>query len=252
MRIWDAFLFSNEWDCLDIRLHELEGIVHRHVLVEAETTFQGNPKPARFHDRAGHGHWPITAFKIDIKGSASTWDREAAQRNALLRALEEAGAADEDWALTSDADEIPSGQVLKEMAAGGELPFPQTSFEQRLYFYYVNNRCTTQVWHGTQLTTVAELRERRPQGARDCRNSAPTVYGGWHFCNLGDVDFMIEKLESFSHDELNTPEYKDRDFLTKLIAERRVIDGRRDMPFSLDEDDLPKWVASERRDLFCD
>ena len=46
----DGFLFNNEFDLLEIRLHELYPVVDAFVLVEAAFTFQDKPKPLYFRD----------------------------------------------------------------------------------------------------------------------------------------------------------------------------------------------------------
>lgn len=44
-RIYDCFLFFNELEILDVRLHELYDHVDKFVIVESVETFRGNPKP---------------------------------------------------------------------------------------------------------------------------------------------------------------------------------------------------------------
>ena len=44
--VWDAFIFNREFDCLDMRIHELRGLVHRHLLIESNTTFPGRREAA--------------------------------------------------------------------------------------------------------------------------------------------------------------------------------------------------------------
>ena len=62
--IYDTFLFFNEFDLLDIRLHELDAVADKFVLVEATRTHSDQPKPlyyaenreryAAFHDKIIH------------------------------------------------------------------------------------------------------------------------------------------------------------------------------------------------------
>lgn len=253
--IWDAFIFDNEFDCLDIRLHELEGAVYRHMLVEADGTFQGNPKPYRFKERRGdYADYPLMSAQVNLTGGYSPWEREAAQRDAIYDAIVSAGGLDSDWVLVSDADEIPSAATLREMASHGEvLPWGQVGFLQRLYFYGVDNLCTSEEWHGTQAMRMGNLKSRSPQVVRDLRNNAPTVEpGGWHFCNLGDAEWLRNKIQSFSHTELNRPDITDIEFLADKIRNREVIDPPAGgMTFELNADGLPDYVTKHRRDLFC-
>ena len=44
MTVYDAFLFSGEFDLLYLRVSELAPVVDHFVVVEATTTFQGRPR----------------------------------------------------------------------------------------------------------------------------------------------------------------------------------------------------------------
>lgn len=249
--IFDCFMFSNEWDCLEIRLHELSGVVDRFVLVEGDLTFQGNPKPLEFEQRMDEfSDWPIIHVAVTDQGKwpdSGPWEREAHQRNSMIRGFTE--AAEEDMVMVSDADEIPRPSAVKEAEQRLEQGSFQVGFEQTLYFYQVNNRCQMP-WHGTQAMTAAGCRMRNPEGARSARSITDEVEdAGWHFCNLGDVDWLIGKIESFSHTEVNEPQFKNREHLVNCIENSLVIDGRTDMEFEVDEEGLPDYLLENRERL---
>jgi hypothetical protein len=240
--IFDAFIFRDEFDCLEIRLHELSSVVDHFVLVEGDLTFQGNPKALEFEKRKEEfTDWPIVHVAVtDWPITDDPWVREAHQRNAILHGIFE--AADEDMVLISDADEIPRPSAVKAAEKRLKQGSFQVGFEQALYFYQVNNRCEMP-WHGTQAMTAAGCRMRNPEGARSARSITDEVKNaGWHFCNLGDVDWLIDKIESFSHTEVNEPHIKDREHLEKCIEQGLVIDGRTDMEFELDDEGLPAYL----------
>ena len=48
VRVLDAVLMSSELDLLEIRLHELSGVVDRFFIVESNATFTGLPKETYF------------------------------------------------------------------------------------------------------------------------------------------------------------------------------------------------------------
>lgn len=48
--IVDCFTFFNEFDILEIRLHEMDPWVDLFVLVESAETFSGNSKPLWFEE----------------------------------------------------------------------------------------------------------------------------------------------------------------------------------------------------------
>jgi beta-1,4-mannosyl-glycoprotein beta-1,4-N-acetylglucosaminyltransferase len=43
--IYDCFMFCDELDLLEIRLHELADLVDKFVVVEGDLTLSGKPKP---------------------------------------------------------------------------------------------------------------------------------------------------------------------------------------------------------------
>ncbi len=50
VKVYDAFLFSNELDILEIRLQELKDVVDKFVIIESNTTFTGVEKPFMLSD----------------------------------------------------------------------------------------------------------------------------------------------------------------------------------------------------------
>lgn len=107
--IYDCFTFFNELELLEVRLHELSGVVDKFVLVEATQTFTGRPKPlyyaenrerfSRFHEQIIH------VIVDDSPKSDNPWTIEHFQRNCIARGLTQ--CRPDDWIMVSDADEIP-------------------------------------------------------------------------------------------------------------------------------------------------
>jgi hypothetical protein len=250
--IYDAFIFSHEFTCLDIRLHELESVVDKFVLVEADWTFQGDPKRLEF-TRADDCTDKYYEIPIDVKRltgdphpNGSSWAREATMREGILEEL--AFAADDDYVILSDVDEVPAARTVEDAIKKlkEERP-PSVAFQQESRFYWLNNRVLEMDYKGSQIMTVATLRRNGVQRMRDNRWEAPSVPWGWHFCNLGDADNFIRKLKSFAHEELNTPKNTDREFVEKLISERRVLDDAYQCIIA--NQGLPTWVDEHRDEL---
>lgn len=84
------------------------------VLVEATTTFSGEPKPLYFAEaRARFARWADKIVHVvvdDMPKGADAWDAERFQRDACVRGIET--AAPDDLILLSDVDEIPKPEVL--------------------------------------------------------------------------------------------------------------------------------------------
>src|SRR5438105_1443502 len=126
--IYDCFTFFNELELLEIRLHELETVVDRFVLVESTRTFSNEPKRlvydankrqfARWNDRITH------VIVNDMPQSDNAWDLEHHQRNAIGRGLTQCELGD--TILVSDVDEIPhAGLVERLRGERGVLIFQQ-------------------------------------------------------------------------------------------------------------------------------
>src|SRR3954469_17192036 len=116
--IYDCFTFYNELDLLEARLHEHGRFVDRFVIVEATTTFQGQPKPLWYAENAGR-FAPFAAriehivvdFPPRVRNRLAlrrnqTWGREHYQRDQIALGLRHARR--DDLILVSGVDEIIS------------------------------------------------------------------------------------------------------------------------------------------------
>lgn len=209
--IYDCFTFFNELDLLELRLNELDPVVDRFVLVEATRTFSGKPKPLVFEaEKSRFERFLSKVEHVVVRDlpsePASAWEREAAQRDAILSGL--SGARPNDVVLVSDVDEIPRAAAVRHFVeAKGEA----ASFYMPTFYYKLNVKNVR--GEVLQPLTVALRRSilRTPQEARLWRFGLPGIPdAGWHFSYLGDVAAIQRKIEAFSHQEFNTPEVKGR------------------------------------------
>lgn len=228
--IYDCFMFFNELDLLEIRLYELCDVVDYFVLVEATKTHTGKDKPLYYWENRDR-FWefqdeiiyicvedmPITKGEIEatltnqdrhwIESKYQTednWVRERFQRNAIMRALQDADP--EDIIIISDADEIVRASALQE--ALPNLCEGSNAVEQTLNTYYINWRCTNMPWWGSKIIRRKFLTgETTPSEVRFHTPACKYIYnGGWHFGYLGGADAIREKIKAFAHQEFNTPE----------------------------------------------
>ncbi len=203
-RVFDCFIFFNEFELLEIRLNELNSFVDYFVLVESTKTFSGKDKPLYYlQNKKFFEHFNHKIIHIvvdDMPHTDSRWEREFHQRNAITRGLKR--CSENDLILISDVDEIPRISRLK----GLTLDKPKV-FIQKFYYYYFNCLNDSE-WPGTIITKFSDLSS--PQELRDRRNILPRIEnGGWHFSYLGNVSKIKEKIEAFSHAEYDTQYFKD-------------------------------------------
>lgn len=237
--IYDCFIFNNELDLLDLRLHELDSVVDKFVLVESTSTFSGKRKPlyyqqnqsrfAKFKNKIIHvvvrdmdqatpaqslSYFQPKDFQLENLGA---WSREIHQRNAIKRGLRDCNL--NDIILISDVDEIPRATIVSKLKA---LKIVQ-AFEQKLYLYYYNCRAKDP-WYGTR--AIKYSKNIIPESVRVDSSFKKISNGGWHFSYIGGVDKIKQKLSSYSHQENNIEKFRNSEKILYNIQNGLDLFGR--------------------------
>ena len=203
--IFDTIMFGSaesETDILECRLRELENVPNlHHVIVEAEVTHRGDPKPMWFrehNDRFKTWGERITYVHVaahmlpSVKENPNPWSREFAQREFCRAGLDEAEPGD--IVLHGDADEIPRPGAL---TATESLVLPVAVFQMRLAMYAVDWRHPLP-WHGTIRTRYRSVGSFAQ--LRDMRNQLPVIMdGGSHLSWMGGTEAHRAKLDTHCH-----------------------------------------------------
>jgi beta-1,4-mannosyl-glycoprotein beta-1,4-N-acetylglucosaminyltransferase len=239
MKVYDCFIFYNELDVLDIRLHELNEIVDYFVLVESTHTFTGIPKPlfynenkqlfSKFSDKIIH-----IISENPFEESQKHWERESFQRNQILSGLNQSEL--NDLIIISDVDEIPKANIVKKHINTNTIITCElihcSVYLNRYYGHWING---TRIFKKHKLTT--------PQKNRfDLHQIEPQA--GWHFGYLGDAKHIVNKLSSFSHIEYNVFPYNDIEYMRQKIQNGENILGDNEICYTLPNQYLPKYVQS--------
>jgi hypothetical protein len=239
MKIYDCFTFYNELDLLEIRLRELYDWVDCFVVVESNQTFTNRPKSYIYEQaRARFAPWAdkIRYIKHESNNRANPWDNETEQRDAILKGLTDAN--DGDLVLIGDADEIPRASAVNYMREHNTHIF--YGLRMPLFNFKFNYMRVTpgqyDVWtmgimagYLNENLTPNFLRNQRFElngfGFQDATDQVCMVeHAGWHFGYLGDNEYLRDKAQSFSHQEVNHPEFLESIDLDKSIAERKEWD----------------------------
>lgn len=202
MKIIDVFPYFNEIDILKIRMHELEGLVHNHVLVEAPFSYTMKSKPYHYYD--GNEQFirvcPIVIPKDDMKDIKPKSKRdihfvERFQRNYVADYLIR-NCIDEDIIIFSDIDEIPLRQSLVNFIESGRK---LCRFKTRLYRYYYN--LYFQPWQVSHMFRWSELKKwiNDLNSIRTMCTPSFIKGDGWHFSSVGNFSQIWKKLNSFAH-----------------------------------------------------
>lgn len=236
-RVWDGFMFFNELDMLELRLHELADVVDRFVIVESPWTHQGGHKEliywenrerfAAFADRIVH-------VVADERREGLTWDQESYQRNCILNGL--AGAEDDDLVIVADVDEIPRPELIRRLAGDDRLATRLNALAVTNYNYFINfasyQPCIRPITLPFGLLRRLGVNLARHLTVRAGQQIVPVIPdAGWHFSWFGGVDVVWRKLQAFCHLELLGPVTTKEALRAKLEAGdfqilKQTLEGR--------------------------
>lgn len=245
--IYDCFLFFNELEILDLRLHELDPVVDKFVLVESPYTHSGKSKPlyyeknkelfAEYSDKIIH----IVAPDIYIPGEPIDRNRIVARHREATR-LGLQNANPDDIILFSDVDEIPKAAGLKFLRHGLDNKTYRSIVD--MFYYAVNCQMTDSLWAGTVIMPYGSIDSF--QTLRDTRDAPgrTIIKGGWHFSYIGGPEDIIRKLESFADENLDCSGYKNPVWIAKCINTKHDIFNRQGRGFTiLDPIVEPEYLA---------
>jgi len=205
--IYDCFCFHKEIEVLDIRFNILSPYVDKFIVIEAKYTHANQPRPLFFQENKldeKYGdkiiHIVVDSFDGHHLSEHGRYAYEYEQRDYIDKWLK-GNAVDDDVILVSDVDEIPNPKLFF------VTDFSQPVIcEQNLYIYYLN-AITTQLWLGTGACRYRDYRGanwlkrfyKKWQHIQNC---------GWHFSFIGGVDRVVNKIESYSEQQVNNDTIK--------------------------------------------
>jgi beta-1,4-mannosyl-glycoprotein beta-1,4-N-acetylglucosaminyltransferase len=228
MKIIDCFILHNELDLLIYRINLLDNIVDYFVIVEATHTFTGKEKKLFFNENKHL--FEKFANKIihiivddlpnkyhNINNIDQVWHNEFFQRNAISRGINYIKNLEQtDLIIISDLDEIPDPNTLNKIKKG-EIVVNINILEMDLYYYNLNTRFKNK-WPLCKIISYKKYSELNAS-CNDIRNMgcSKILNGGWHLSYFGDKYFIQNKIQNFSHQELNSSEYTDTEKIEKRM-----------------------------------
>lgn len=202
-KVVDAFTFFNENDVLAIRLEELHQVVDKFWIVTGDTTFRGEPKPDYLDYKRFYKYKEkIEIVKVKLPKVGSPWDREIAQRNAIVTSTS-SYMNPEDTLIISDVDEIPRRSVVRPVDDEHRLILDKFSYSINM-LTDEGNSAVRMLPYGLIGNRTAE------QIRRSTYNDILVPNAGWEFSSLGTPEKIYLKFKSFAHSEFDhfiSPEY---------------------------------------------
>ena len=273
IKIYDAFIFFNELDLLEIRLNILNSAVDYFVIVEATRTFTGVSKPLYYEinkDRFVAFKEKIIHIIVDdtpdslkeledryetanaldrqiinycfktrnIPKNQPQWLREFYQKEQIQKGFLK--TLDNDICYISDVDEIWNPDILIDYSRNTIF-----KFEEIVYAYYLNNR-SSEDWYGTFASKYKKIKNKSINHL-DTPSITKYTYiknGGWHFTNQGGADAIKTKLESYGHQEFNNEKIKSQ--INQQIEDNKDFVGRK-FKFWVDDSELPEYIKNNKQ-----
>lgn len=213
----DAVLVHDEWDLVLFRLAYLRPVVDKFYLGESALTFSGLDKERFFHSRQKQlAKLGVDVEVLDIEipqdlvAGGERWAVETFARNTFLRRVCELHP--HDLVLFADADEVPSREQVRALAAVGS-GLPITSIPTQVCMRRANwIEFEPQQWRGKWGNGLLG----KDWVPRIRRGSYPLVEGepGAHlsYVGMGPEDIR-RKYQAFSHGELDRDELSSEAFL---------------------------------------
>ena len=229
MKIIDCFTFYNEIDLLTYRLNILYPIVDYFIIVESTHTYIGKEKPLFFNENRNlfekfmnkiiHiivDDLPYKYPNVNIDNN-DVWKNEYFQRNAISRGINYIkDLSQNDVIIISDLDEIPDPYTLDKIKKG-DIIVDINILEMDLYYYNLNTRFQNK-WSLCKIISYKKYKELNIS-CNDIRNTpcCSILNGGWHLSYFGDKYFIQNKIQNFSHQELNNANYTDLDKIENRV-----------------------------------
>lgn len=245
----DFFLFVNEFEVLEIRLHEMFPVVDQIVIVEGMETFSGIEKPLQFDRERFEQFRSKIVYIVPPKTDPemNSWNRQKFQRDYAMKVIK---CANDDLLLIGDVDEVVSRRSLEKIVNDTNhcADKRMQTFVQKNYIYFLN-RLRPGGWPGSVLISyrlLNELFNGSLYKARMGRRSGRVVKkAGWHFSNLGGYDNIVRKLKASSHHNSTATHrmLKDAEHLKDKIMGDIPIKGRRLVTVPMTTGWFPEWLV---------
>lgn len=243
--IYDAFLFFNELDLLDIRLNLLNDVVDKFVIVESSVTFSGKQKRLffddnkhlfeRFNDKIIHivvddtpedfNNLSFVSNPSNIKdifqnkilkylNESTGWNRNNPNEVQWGREIYQRESMikglldcyDNDLIIISDVDEIPNPIELLKIKDSTQSDVFE--FKQNMFYYNINT-LKERGWSGPKIAHWSVIKENSLNILRQNKLTNNVVdNGGWHLSFMGGENRIKDKLEAYAHQEYNNSHIK--------------------------------------------
>lgn len=262
MNIIDCILFNNELDILELRLNELDQVVDKFVIIQADLTHTGNKKPLYLTEEVIDKKFSsfkdkIHIYNIDLSKFDKAWDRENYQRNVIQEIIEDYSYLHDpndpnSIVLISDCDEIPNRRIVLNSSKILDKEKIDAFVFKQFFYYYNFKQGKREQCHGTIALRKSSFNNKKitPQSLRDNRFYLPYIQNaGWHLSFFGTPEQIQYKVKSFAHTEFSDKATLEN--ITEKINSGKDLFGRESKFEELVPMNFPlPFYVEENRNLF--
>ena len=263
-------LYNGEVDSLDVLVHTEESVVDKFILCESTTTFQGKEKELQWSKNKNNPRFADVLDKIeyiiyDEKVDPKTWKKsywhtdrgdnwlyEEAQRDFLNSTFSDLGNGDH--IIIGDADEVYHPDAIVKMLRDT----PTCGWTVHNCQWFNCRRPLQSIWEGPliipgqQKESINSILTRYQRGKYMI--AGPDVILGWHLSYMGDVNYLVNKFDTFSHIgwrsgwDSNIP--YNEDMLSERHSKRMyvgTVGGTEGELLTLDNNIIPPYVLENQK-----
>ena len=219
-KIFNLVTFNNERDLLRAKLTEEAPWVDHFVIVEANQTFTGIPKPLYFEAwKSEFAEFQDKIIHVKVESfpewATTPWARDFYQRDMAIVGASGLWGVD-DLVLITDADEILDRSVVE--GFDGEY----AAMLMETFRYFLNYHSTQGAAHTGVVIRAKYLQRFSPSYARFVLRSSRYLRNlepcGWHFTSMADPAGLAAKMRSYAHQE---HAHMDQAYFEKMFAKIR-------------------------------
>ncbi len=261
--IYDTFMYNGEEDILDIRLHTLDSIVDKFIILESTKSHSLLPRELEFEkqkNRFKQFEDKICYYNIDYCNNTNFLLNDWAGRDVIQNILFNIyNIKPNDIIIHGDLDEIPRPELIKDIL-NSKLNKPCTfMLDDRKLCLDLELR-TEQ--HGRirgnfpgsivfeaglldkhKLYWLRQIRLNGVVSGNDYKDTFELIEnGGWHFGYCAGIDRTVDKFKFFCHaNEMNSC-VKDRDGLINCIKNHISFDSQKLTKVNWEKSNFPEYV----------
>lgn len=237
-KIIDLCTYNCERDLLQMRFDMLD-FVDTFIVVESHKTFSGKDKEIAYKPEDFKTDKEVIHLIADIDDPELVQEAKNSRlvtNEHFMRAYIQKEYAKKLLKDFNRDDTLYYGDV-DEFYNPTEFSAP-TKIRQYMYGYYLNMR-SSEEWAGTVVGKVGDIIDKGINNSRADQRTITKSKNGWHFTNIGGIDALKKKLESYDHQEVNTPEVMGR---LEFCIKNGVDFLGRPTGFWIDESDWPEYL----------